>query len=104
LSGYRTAEAATGEEGLAMTRLLVPDLLLTDYMLPDVDGLTLTTRLKQDARTSGVRVILVTAYGGDNLERRAFDAGVDRALLKPCLPETMLREVKRALQRPASRC
>ena len=102
MSGYRTAEAETGQQALSATHRLLPDLVLTDLMLPDVDGLTIANRLKEDERTCGVRVILVTGYGGDNLERRAADAGVERALLKPCLPHTMLREVRRALKRAAS--
>jgi two-component system cell cycle response regulator DivK len=102
MSGFHTAEAGTGEEGLAVTRRLLPDVLLTDFLLPDLDGLTMATRLKEDARTSGVRVIVLTGYSGENFERRASSAGVERALLKPCLPQAMLREVRRALRRPAT--
>lgn len=99
LSGYRTAEAANGQQGLLMTRRLVPDVLLTDLVLPDLDGLTLTRMLKQAPETAGVRVLLLTGYACEGLERRAIDAGVERALMKPCLPTAILREVQRALQR-----
>lgn len=99
LSGFQTAEAANGQQGLLMARRLVPDVLLTDLVLPDLDGLTLTRMLKASPETAGVRVLLLTGYASDGLERRAFDAGVERALFKPCLPSAILREVKRALQR-----
>jgi CheY-like chemotaxis protein len=99
MSGYQTAEAETGEEALAIAHRLLPDLLLTDLILPGVDGLAVARALKDDVRTSGVRVILVTAYGGEDLQERASAAGVERALLKPCLPQAMLREARRILAR-----
>jgi two-component system cell cycle response regulator DivK len=103
MSGYQTAEAANGMQALMMTRQLLPDVLLTDLVLPDIDGLSVARTLKEDPRTAIVRVILVTGYASEGLERRAADAGVERALVKPCLPQTMLKEIRRALQRAPAR-
>ena len=100
LSGFQTAEAANGNQTLLMTRQLLPDVLLTDLVLPDIDGLTVARLLKDDPRTAGIHILLVTGYAFDGLERRAVTAGVERALIKPCLPQAMLREVRRALLRP----
>jgi two-component system, cell cycle response regulator DivK len=99
-SGYRTAEAGTGSQAIVSAVEIVPDVLLTDYVLPDVDGLTIATRLKADARTAGIRILMVTGYSTPDLERRAAAAGIDRVLLKPCLPQTVMREVSRSLTRP----
>ncbi len=101
LSGFRTAEAATGSQAVLMARQLLPDILLTDLVLPDVDGLSVCRLLKGDPKTSGIRVLLVTGYAFDGLDRRATDAGIERALIKPCLPQAILREAQRALSRPA---
>ncbi len=102
LSGFDTAEAANGQQALVMARRLVPDVLLTDLVLPDFDGLALTRMLKASPETAGVRVLLLTGYAYDGLERRALQSGVERALIKPCLPSAILREVTRALQRVAT--
>jgi CheY-like chemotaxis protein len=99
LSGFRTAEAANGTQALLMARQLLPDVLLTDLVLPDVDGLSVARVLKSDPGTAGIHVLLVTGYAHDGLERKAVSAGVERALIKPCLPQAMLREVRRALTR-----
>lgn len=99
-SGYRTAEAGTGSQAIVSAVEIVPDVLLTDYVLPDVDGLTIARRLKADARTAGIRILMITGYSTPDLERRAAGAGIDRVLLKPCLPQTMMREVSRTLTRP----
>lgn len=98
LSGFVTAEASTGEETLRVVGRLVPDVLLTDLIFPDIDGLTIARTLKAQPATMQIRVILLTGFGVADLERRAAEAGAFRALVKPCLPDVMLREVRRALR------
>jgi CheY-like chemotaxis protein len=102
-SGYRTAEAGTGSQAIASAVEIVPDVLLTDYVLPDLDGLAIAQRLKADPRTAGICIVMVTGYATMDLERRALEVGIERVLLKPCLPQTVMREVARALGRPAYR-
>ena len=98
LSGFITAEAGTGADAVAMAQRLRPDVVLTDLILPDFDGFEVAQRLKSDPATAGIQVILLTGYSVQDLGRRAAAAGVARALLKPCLPQAMLREVRRALK------
>jgi two-component system cell cycle response regulator DivK len=98
-SGYRTGEAETGSQAIAAAMSIVPDVLLTDYVLPDVDGLALARRLKADIRTAPIRILMITGYATPFLERHAIAAGVERVFLKPCLPQAVLREVARTLSR-----
>jgi CheY-like chemotaxis protein len=99
-SGYRTAEAGTGSQAIVSAIEIVPDVLLTDYVLPDVDGVTIARRLKSDARTAAIRILMVTGYATAELQKQAAAAGVERVLLKPCLPQAVMREVSRTLGRP----
>ena len=101
-NGYRTAEAGTGSQAIVSAVEIIPDVLLTDYLLPDVDGLTLARRLKADRRTAAVRILMVTGYATIDLERQAASVGIDRVLLKPCLPQVVMREVSRTLARPTA--
>jgi len=98
-SGYQTAEAGTGSAAIEAAAGIVPDVLITDYVLPDVDGLTVARRLKANHRTAGIRILMVTGFGTPELERLAAAAGIERVLLKPCLPHAVLREVGRVLSR-----
>ena len=101
MSGFATAEAATGHDAVAVARRLRPDVLLTDLILPDIDGFEVARRMRREVPM--VRVIMLTGYGIDDFQARATSAGVARALLKPILPDVMLREVRRALrQLPAA--
>lgn len=101
-SGYHTAEAGTGSQAIVTALAIVPDVLLTDYVLPDVDGITLSRRLKSDGRTAGIRILMVTAYASLEVERRAAAAGIERVMLKPCLPQAVMREVSRVIARPGT--
>jgi CheY-like chemotaxis protein len=102
-TGYQTAEAGTGSEAIVAAVELVPDILLTDYMLPDIDGIMVARRLKSDLRTAGIRILMVTGYSNAELPALAAAAGIERVLLKPCLPHAVMREVGRALSRPVLR-
>ena len=102
-NGYHTAEAGTGSQAIVSAVEIVPDVLLTDYVLPDVDGVTIARRLKRDSRTARIRILMVTGYANPDVERRAAAAGIDRVLLKPCLPQAVMREVARALTRTAAK-
>lgn len=72
--------AAQAEEELARS---LPDLILMDIQLPDIDGLTLTRKLKADPKTRAIAVVAVTAYAMKADEARAYEAGVDAYLTKP---------------------
>jgi CheY-like chemotaxis protein len=99
-NGYRTAEAGTGSQAIVSAIEIVPDVLLTDYVLPDVNGVTIARRLKTDPRTAGIRILMITGYASPDLQKQAIAAGIDRVLLKPCLPQAAMREVSRTLARP----
>lgn len=99
MSGFITAEASTGAEAIRAAERLKPDVLLTDLVFPDIDGFAVARRLKAQPSTADIRVILLTGAAIEDLQRKAAEAGALRALLKPCLPDVMLREVRRALRR-----
>jgi CheY-like chemotaxis protein len=97
ISGFRVAEAATGPEALTRTFELMPDVILMDLSLPELDGWEVTRRLKSDARTRHIPVVALTGHALADHSREAKDAGCDGFLTKPCLPEALVVEVERVL-------
>lgn len=81
--GYAVQTAGNAEEALAAVAVEVPRLILMDLQLPGMDGLTLTRKLKADARTRATVVVAVTAYAMRGDEARALEAGCDGYLTKP---------------------
>lgn len=83
LPGYVVTTAANAEQALDVLGRLVPNLIIMDLQLPDVDGLTLTRQLKADPRMHGVPIVAVTASAMKGDEEKARAAGVDGYMSKP---------------------
>jgi two-component system cell cycle response regulator DivK len=82
-SGYRTLEAATGEQGVERAVDHRPDLVLMDVQLPGIDGVEALRRLRGDERTASVPVLALTAQAMDGDRERFLAAGFDGYLSKP---------------------
>ena len=87
-AGWLVEEAATGAAVLKAARMFKPDVIVTDLALPELDGTSAIERLKGDAETERIPVIVLTGYVGR--ARDAYHAGCHTFLCKPCLPETLL--------------
>jgi two-component system, cell cycle response regulator DivK len=97
LYGYVVAEAATGREALARAFELIPDVILMDLSLPELDGWEATRYLKRDERTSHIPVVALTGHALADHSREAREAGCDAFLTKPCMPEALVAEIARLL-------
>jgi two-component system, cell cycle response regulator DivK len=97
ISGFRVAQAVNGREALERAFDLVPDAILMDLSLPELDGWEATRRLKRDPRTCHIPVVALTGHVLADHAREAKDAGCDGFLAKPCLPEVLVVELRRVL-------
>jgi len=99
--GYRTLEAANGMEALDAARAELPDLIITDIVMPNMDGFTLVRRLRADPLLTGVPVIFhTTNYDESEIHRLAHASGIQHILRKPSEPHEILRVVTDSLKRP----
>jgi CheY-like chemotaxis protein len=101
--GYRVLTAGDGEQALETVRSRHPDLLITDLSLPRLDGFELMRRVRRDPAVGGIPIICLSGYGGDAYETRAREAGSDRLLLKPCMPDRLAEVAAELLQDAANR-
>lgn len=81
--GYRVESARDGQEALEKVSEFEPDLILLDIMMPRMDGFEVLARLKEEPRTRGIPVVVVTALGGTEDRVEAFNRGADDFLSKP---------------------
>jgi CheY-like chemotaxis protein len=82
-SKYEVIEVQTGEEALKYLQSGKPDLILLDIQLPNMDGLTLTKKLRSDQETKDIPIIAVTAYAMKGDKEKMLDAGCDAYVSKP---------------------
>lgn len=94
-------EAEDGREALAKAITRRPDILVTETRLPGINGFELCSLLRSDVVTKDLPILFVTGDAFDEEIRRAQTAGADGILVKPCLPETLLLEIRRLLQESA---
>lgn len=95
--GFRVATAADGLEALDKAFELLPDVILMDLSLPQLDGWEATRRLKGDDRTKTIPVIALTAHALASAHDKAMAAGCDSVVTKPCIPKDLEAEVRRQL-------
>jgi CheY-like chemotaxis protein len=101
-AGFRVLTARDGQEALEMAQHEHPDLLITDYHMPQLSGLELCRRLKQDARTSGIPAIMLTARGYHLEPHDTEQSGILRMLSKPFSPRHLLSTVTEVLEGKAA--
>jgi two-component system cell cycle response regulator DivK len=96
--GYTVLEASDGRQGLAVARRELPDLILLDLAMPDVDGWTVSHELKSDPATQHIKIVVVTVRSLLEDRRRAIESGCDAYITKPMnmaqLAELVAKHVK----------
>jgi len=98
-SGYGVLEAADGEEGLEMARRNKPDLIITDTLMPRIDGFQLLRNIKKDEKTKDIPFILYSAvYTGYEDEKLAHSLGANAFIRKPIETEEFLLKVEAAIE------
>jgi len=99
--GHRMLEANDGSEALELARSELPDLIITDIVMPNIDGFTLVRRLRSEPLLSGVAVIFQTVhYLEAEIRKLASSSGIQHILGKPAEPQEVLRAVHEALKQP----
>lgn len=95
---YNVSEATNGEQGLEKARREVPKLVVCDVMMPVMDGLEFTKRLKKDTATSHIPVVLLTARSLSEQRKEGYDTGADSYITKPFSGQVLLSRIENLLR------
>lgn len=97
--GYRTFEATDGVKGLDILKKEKVDLAILDIMLPELNGIDVLKRIKGDAKTANIPVIMLTAKGEETDKIVGLELGADDYITKPFSPKELVARVKALLRR-----
>jgi len=97
--GFRVLTAADGAEGLAVAEAERPDLVVLDIMMPRMDGVELTERLRENAQLRLTPILMLTARSGEGDEIAGLEAGADDYLTKPVSPKRLASRIRALLRR-----
>ena len=92
--------ATTGNEAVKKALELLPDVILMDLSLPEMDGFEATRRIRRDPRLQSAAIVALTGHSTADISRSVKQAGCNSLLVKPCAPAELLAEIRRLL--PAS--
>lgn len=101
-AGYSLREAVDGRSARSMVADRFPDLILMDWMLPDVSGLELTRQFKRDDATRDIPVIMLTARVEEDDRIAGLEGGADDYIVKPFSPRELLARINAVLRRYAA--
>ena len=96
-NGYRVLEAPTGADGLTLAMTCVPDVIVLDLGLPDIDGWEVARTIRAVPATRSVPIIALTGATMPHEQVSAMRAGCDRHLAKPCEPTDLLQAIRSCL-------
>jgi len=97
-TGFEVVQASNGMEALKQAVERKPDIILMDLSLPVMDGWEATRRLKADQRTAHIPVVALTGHALAGISEGAKQAGCDAFVTKPCLPEDLVKEIRKVLE------
>lgn len=95
---YNVYLAEDGEEGIKTAYSILPDIIISDVMMPKMDGFEVARRLKEDINTCHIPIILLTALTSDEDVMKGMDLGADDYVMKPFKTEVLKSKVKRLIK------
>lgn len=102
MAGYQCLEAENAQTAHALIVDHQPDIILLDWMMPEISGLELARRLKREPMSAEIPIIMLTARGEEDNKIQGLEAGIDDYITKPFSPRELIARLKAVLRRSAT--
>ncbi len=96
--GYQVTTARNGREALKLLETMVPDMIICDIMMPEMDGYAFVEKVRQDDRISWIPVMFLSAKGQSHNRVKGLDTGADLYMAKPFEPEELVAQIRSSLR------
>jgi len=98
-AGLEVITSRTSINAIDLIRKERPDLIILDWMMPELSGIELCKRIKSDPELSPITIFMLTAKGQEEDEKRGLECGVERYIVKPFSPKALLELVEESLRK-----
>ena len=99
MAGYDIKSATNGKEAIKKAKIFLPEIILLDVMMPEMDGIETCTIIKEIPSLNNTRIIFLSARNEDYTQLSAFDAGADDYITKPVKPKILLKKIASIFKR-----
>jgi len=99
LAGYDVKSASNGKEAIKKAKIFLPEIILLDVMMPEMDGIEACSLIKEIPSLTNTRIIFLSARNEDYTQISAFDAGADDYISKPVKPKILLKKISSIFKR-----
>ena len=99
MAGYDIKSATNGKEAIKKAKIFLPEIILLDVMMPEMDGIETCTIIREIPSLNNTRIIFLSARNEDYTQLSAFDAGADDYITKPVKPKILLKKIASILKR-----
>ena len=99
MAGYDVKSAINGKEGIKKAKIFIPQIILLDVMMPEMDGIQACSLIKEIPALVDTRIVFLSARSEDYTQISAFDAGADDYITKPIKPKILLKKIASILYR-----
>ena len=96
--GYEVMAAGNGREALEILNLHLPDMIICDVMMPEMDGYAFVNKIRQDSRTSCIPIMFLSAKSQSQDKIKGLTTGADIYMIKPFEPEELVAQVESSLK------
>ena len=93
MAGYDVKSAINGKEGIKKAKIFIPQIILLDVMMPEMDGIQACSLIKEIPALVDTRIVFLSARSEDYTQISAFDAGADDYVTKPIKPKILLKKI-----------
>ena len=99
LAGYEVKAASNGKEAIKKAKIFIPEIILLDFMMPEMDGIEACRLIREIPSLNNSRIIFLSARNEDYTQLSAFDAGADDYISKPVKPKILLKKISSIFKR-----
>lgn len=100
--GYECLMASNGKEAVEMAASELPDVIMMDVMMPQMDGFTAASLIRQNPKTESIPILAVTVLNSHKKKQQCLDSGYNDVINKPFTPSQLAAHLEKLLQQPAT--